>query len=78
MVAGNLNGLSRRREARPIVEQIAVATRKVMADAEFKILVASGFEPILFRSRRDAAVHHRGARALDTRSMKATASRWSE
>jgi tripartite-type tricarboxylate transporter receptor subunit TctC len=32
----------------PIVEQIAEATRKVMADADFqKMLITSGFEPIL-------------------------------
>ena len=49
MVAGNLNGLfAPAGVARAIVEQIAEATRKVMADEEFqKVLVASGFEPIL-------------------------------
>ena len=49
MVAGNLNGLfAPAGVPQPIVEQIAEATRKVMADAEVQsILVASGFEPIL-------------------------------
>jgi tripartite-type tricarboxylate transporter receptor subunit TctC len=32
----------------PIVEQIAEATRRIVADEEFqKLLVASGFEPVL-------------------------------
>src|SRR6266508_749823 len=49
MVAGNLNGLfAPAGVPQPIVDQIAEATRKIMADEEFqKILVASGFEPIL-------------------------------
>ena len=49
MVAGNLNGLfAPAGVPQPIVEQIAEATRKVMADEEFqKLLVASGFEPML-------------------------------
>jgi tripartite-type tricarboxylate transporter receptor subunit TctC len=49
MIAGNLNGLfAPTGISAPIVEQIAAATRKVVADADFqKILIASGFEPIL-------------------------------
>jgi tripartite-type tricarboxylate transporter receptor subunit TctC len=49
MVAGNLNGLfAPAGVARTIVDQISEATRKLMADAELqRILVASGFEPIL-------------------------------
>jgi tripartite-type tricarboxylate transporter receptor subunit TctC len=49
MVAGNLNGLfAPAGVPGPIIDQIVAATRKVMADADFqKILVASGFEPIL-------------------------------
>ena len=49
MVAGNLNGLfAPAGVARAIVEQVAEATRKVMADEDFqRVLVASGFEPIL-------------------------------
>ena len=49
MVAGNLNGLfAPAGVPQPIVEQIAEATRRIMADEEFqKLLVTSGFEPIL-------------------------------
>jgi len=49
MVAGNLNGLfAPAGVARPIVDQIAQATRKVVADTHFQgILTASGFEPVL-------------------------------
>jgi tripartite-type tricarboxylate transporter receptor subunit TctC len=49
MVAGNLNGLfAPAGVPREIVERIAEATRKVVADADFqRILVASGFEPVL-------------------------------
>ena len=49
MVAGNLNGLfAPAGVARTIVDQISEATRKLMADADVqRILVASGFEPIL-------------------------------
>jgi tripartite-type tricarboxylate transporter receptor subunit TctC len=49
MVAGNLNGLfAPAGVPKAIVDQIADATRKVVADADFqKILVTSGFEPIL-------------------------------
>lgn len=49
MIAGNLNGLfTPAGVAKPIVDRIAEATRKVMADADVqRILVASGFEPIL-------------------------------
>jgi tripartite-type tricarboxylate transporter receptor subunit TctC len=49
MVAGNLNGLfAPAGVAKAIVDQIAVATRAIVADAEFqRILVMSGFEPIL-------------------------------
>ena len=49
MVAGNLNGLfAPAGLSKAIVDQIAVATRAIMADAEIqRILVASGFEPIL-------------------------------
>src|SRR6516164_4736739 len=49
MIAGNLNGLfAPAGVAKPIVDRIAEATRKVMADADVQsILVASGFEPIL-------------------------------
>jgi len=49
MVAGNLNGLfAPAGVPKAIVDQIADATRKVVADADFqKILLTSGFEPIL-------------------------------
>ena len=49
MVAGNLNGLfAPAGVPKAIVDQIADATRKVVADAEFQeILLKSGFEPIL-------------------------------
>ena len=49
MIAGNLNGLfAPAGVPGPIIDQIVAATRKVMADEDFqKILVASGFEPIL-------------------------------
>src|SRR5712691_2441411 len=49
MIAGNLNGLFAPAGLPPaIVERIAEATRKIMADAEVqRILVTSGFEPIL-------------------------------
>ena len=49
MIAGNLNGLfAPAGVAKPIVDRIAEATRHVMADADVqRILVASGFEPIL-------------------------------
>jgi tripartite-type tricarboxylate transporter receptor subunit TctC len=49
MIAGNLNGLfAPAGIPAAIVDRITEATRKVMADAEFqRILVTSGFEPIL-------------------------------
>src|SRR6478735_960986 len=49
MIAGNLNGLfAPAGISKAIVDQIAEATRKVMADTDVQsILVASGFEPIL-------------------------------
>src|SRR4029453_277228 len=49
MIAGNLNGLfAPAGMPKAIVDQIAEATRRIMADAEFqRILVPSGFEPIL-------------------------------
>jgi tripartite-type tricarboxylate transporter receptor subunit TctC len=49
MVAGNLNGLfAPAGVPKAIVDQIADATRKVVADAEFQeILLKSGFEPVL-------------------------------
>lgn len=49
MIAGNLNGLfAPGSVAAPIIERIAGATRQMMADADVqRILVASGFEPIL-------------------------------
>ena len=49
MVAGNLNGLfAPAGVPKPIVERIAQATRKIVAEADFqRILVASGFEPVL-------------------------------
>src|SRR6266699_2706021 len=49
MIAGNLNGLfAPSGIAKPVVDRIAEATRQVMADADVqRILVASGFEPIL-------------------------------
>jgi len=49
MVAGNLNGLfAPAGVPRSIVERIAEATRKVVADADVqRILLASGFEPVL-------------------------------
>src|SRR5205807_9281979 len=49
MIAGNLNGLFAPSGIAPaIVDRIAEATRKSMADAELqRLLIASGFEPIL-------------------------------
>src|SRR3977135_3034560 len=49
MEAGNLNGLfAPANVPKAIVDQVTDATRKVMADADFqRILVTSGFEPIL-------------------------------
>ncbi len=49
MIAGNLNGLfAPAGVTQPIIERIAEATRQIMADADVqRILVASGFEPIL-------------------------------
>jgi tripartite-type tricarboxylate transporter receptor subunit TctC len=49
MVAGNLNGLfAPAGVPRPIVDAIAEATRRAVAEAEFqRILEASGFEPVL-------------------------------
>jgi tripartite-type tricarboxylate transporter receptor subunit TctC len=49
MVAGNLNGLfAPAGVPKTIIDRIAEATRTVMADEEFqKVLVTSGFEPIL-------------------------------
>jgi tripartite-type tricarboxylate transporter receptor subunit TctC len=49
MIAGNLNGLfAPAGIAQPIVDQIAEATRRSMTDAELqRVLIASGFEPIL-------------------------------
>jgi tripartite-type tricarboxylate transporter receptor subunit TctC len=49
MVAGNLNGVfAPAGVSNDIVDQIAQATRKVVADEQFQnILVTSGFEPIL-------------------------------
>ena len=49
MIAGNLNGLfAPAGVGQPIVERIAEATRQIMADADVqRILLASGFEPIL-------------------------------
>jgi len=49
MIAGNLNGLfAPVGIAQPIIEQIAEATRQMMGDTDVqRILVSSGFEPIL-------------------------------
>src|SRR5882672_10158301 len=49
MVAGNLNGLfAPANVPKAIIDQIAEATRKIMADEELqKVLIMSGFEPIL-------------------------------
>jgi tripartite-type tricarboxylate transporter receptor subunit TctC len=49
MIAGNLNGLfAPAGVTQPIIERIAEATRQIMEDADVqRILVASGFEPIL-------------------------------
>jgi tripartite-type tricarboxylate transporter receptor subunit TctC len=49
MIAGNLNGLfAPAGVTQPIIERIAEATRQIMADADVqRILLASGFEPIL-------------------------------
>jgi tripartite-type tricarboxylate transporter receptor subunit TctC len=49
MIAGNLNGLfAPAGVARPIIDRIAEATRKIVAEEDFqRILTASGFEPIL-------------------------------
>src|SRR5262249_54617778 len=49
MIAGNLNGLfAPAGVANAIIDRIAEATRQVVADADVqRILVASGFEPIL-------------------------------
>jgi tripartite-type tricarboxylate transporter receptor subunit TctC len=49
MIAGNLNGVfAPAGVPNDIIEEIAEATRKVVADAQLqKILVSSGFEPVL-------------------------------
>jgi tripartite-type tricarboxylate transporter receptor subunit TctC len=49
MIAGNLNGLfAPANVPKPIIDRIAEATRKIAADEELqKLLLASGFEPIL-------------------------------
>jgi tripartite-type tricarboxylate transporter receptor subunit TctC len=49
MIAANLNGLfAPAGVPRTIIDRIAEATRKIMAEEEIqKILVKSGFEPIL-------------------------------
>jgi len=49
MIAGNLNGLfAPAGVAATVVDEIAEATRKIMADEDFqKVLVTSGFEPVL-------------------------------
>jgi tripartite-type tricarboxylate transporter receptor subunit TctC len=49
MVAGNLNGLfAPANVPKAIIDQIAEATRKIMADEEFqRVLITSGFDPIL-------------------------------
>src|SRR5262245_19015368 len=49
MIAGNLNGLfAPANVPKPIIERIAEATRKAIADEALqKVLIASGFEPIL-------------------------------
>jgi tripartite-type tricarboxylate transporter receptor subunit TctC len=49
MIAGNLNGLfAPAGVSKAVVDQIAEATRRTMGDAEFqRILITSGFEPIL-------------------------------
>jgi tripartite-type tricarboxylate transporter receptor subunit TctC len=49
MIAGNLNGLfAPAGVGQPIIMRIAEATRQIMADADVqRILLASGFEPIL-------------------------------
>jgi tripartite-type tricarboxylate transporter receptor subunit TctC len=49
MIAGNLNGLfAPAGVPKAVIDQVTDATRKVMADADFqRILVTSGFEPIL-------------------------------
>ena len=68
MVAGNLNGLfAPAGVPKAIVDQIADATRKIVADPDFqRILIASGFEPVTrFRPRADARLRRRGNRALD-------------
>jgi tripartite-type tricarboxylate transporter receptor subunit TctC len=56
MVAANFNGLfAPAGLARPIIDQLASATRKLMADEAFdKLLVASGFEPIAESSPEQA------------------------
>src|SRR5262249_20237317 len=66
MVAGNLNGLfAPAGLPKPIVDQIAEATRKIAADEALqKVLIASGFEPIL----------DSGPEATDAFSGAATAS----
>ena len=58
MIAGNLNGLfAPAGVPRPIVDRIADATRKIMADADIqRILVTSGFEPILNSGSSDPFV----------------------
>src|SRR5262249_36664495 len=66
MIAGNLNGLfAPVGIAQPIIEQIAEATRQMMGDADVqRILVSSGFEPILdSRPRRRGNSLPRSSRA---------------
>ncbi len=61
MIAGNLNGLfAPAGVPRAIIDRIADATRRIMADADIQnILVKSGFEPILeLGPGRDAETDH--------------------
>ena len=74
MIAGNLNGLfAPAGVAKPIVDRIAEATRHVMADADVqRILVTSGFEPILDSSPDATRQFISGELARWTPIMKAT------
>jgi tripartite-type tricarboxylate transporter receptor subunit TctC len=74
MVAGNLNGLfAPTGVPKPILDQIAAATRKIVADPEFqRILITSGFDPVLDSGPEQTRAFVNEETARWTPIMKAT------